>query len=353
MNEQNNSQTGLSDTFTSSAGSTSATSNPFTADLKGEFTSNFGTSTNAVSQIFKEGGFTGGGDKKKIYIAAAVVVVLLGVVAAMMIGGGEETDTDDPVADGSEDPAGEGSGSTVADASGSGSVEGAASDEASGSEDVVEGSGSEEAVGSDVAEQAPKSGGVPHSMPHSGGGGGFGGKITLTEPADGASLNYDETQGPAVFNWSGGGGYIVFSRSQSMSPPAMKVAVSGNSYSFLQPWPGTWYWKVENKSGSTEVRSFKVSGPSRRNIALSAPASGGTLAASGGVVTWQGDNKIAFYRVELSAGGWANPTYRFASSGNSLALSGVTPGPYQMRLGAFSEVAGRWEYTAAIPVTVQ
>ena len=33
---------------------TGTQSNPFTADLKGEFTSNFGTNTNAVSQIFKD-----------------------------------------------------------------------------------------------------------------------------------------------------------------------------------------------------------------------------------------------------------------------------------------------------------
>jgi hypothetical protein len=61
MNEAPNQQgqTGLSDTFSTSS---SATSNPFTADLKGEFTSNFGTNTNAVSQIFKEGGFAGGQD---------------------------------------------------------------------------------------------------------------------------------------------------------------------------------------------------------------------------------------------------------------------------------------------------
>src|SRR5690606_37931401 len=44
------------------------------------------------------------------------------------------------------------------------------------------------------------------------------GPITLVEPADGSSITYDETQGPAVFSWSGGGGYIVFSRNASMNP---------------------------------------------------------------------------------------------------------------------------------------
>jgi hypothetical protein len=34
-------------------------------------------------------------------------------------------------------------------------------------------------------------------------------------------------------------------------------------------------------------------------------------------------------------------------------LEGVTAGAYQMRVGAFSEVSGRFEYTAPASVTVQ
>lgn len=332
MNEAPNNQTGLNDTFSSS---TNATSNPFTADLKGEFTSNFGTNTNAVSQIFKEGGFAGGNDKKKLYIAAGIVVVVLGVVAAVMFTG-EDDNSDEMIT--------ETSGSDIAP------HDATASASASGSEEAVASGSAEAAVAEEAkpAEAAPAEAAVAHS-----GGPSFSGKLSLAEPTEGSSLSYDETQGPATFSWTGGGGYIVFSRNQSMNPPAMKVAVSGNSYAFHHPWPGQWYWKVENKSGSTEVRSFKVAGPQRRNIALSQPAAGGAISGNGGTVSWQGDNKVGFYRVELSTGGWASPSFRFASSGNSLSLSGVSPGSYQMRLGAFSEVAGRWEYTPAIQVTVQ
>ena len=57
-------------------------SNPFTADLKGEFTSNFGTNTtNAVSQIFKDGNF-GENNKLKmglLALAGVVLVVVLGL----------------------------------------------------------------------------------------------------------------------------------------------------------------------------------------------------------------------------------------------------------------------------------
>ncbi len=52
--------------------------NPFTADLKGEFTSNFGTNTNAVSQIFKDGGFSAGGNAKWIALGIVAVALLVG-----------------------------------------------------------------------------------------------------------------------------------------------------------------------------------------------------------------------------------------------------------------------------------
>ena len=109
----------------------------------------------------------------------------------------------------------------------------------------------------------------------------------------------------------------------------------------------------ENNSGSTEVRSFSVNSPQRRNVLVAEPAAGAAVAGTGGTVSWQGDSAVAFYRVEFSQGGWANPQFRFATSGNSVQLQGVAPGQYNMRVGAFSEVSGRWEYTAAQPVDVQ
>jgi len=145
----------------------------------------------------------------------------------------------------------------------------------------------------------------------------------------------------------------VFSRNASMNPVSLKVPVSGNNYSFQHPWPGKWYWKVQNKSGSTEVRSFTVTSPVRRNIQIAEPQANGAIAGSGGTVSWQGDSKVARYRVEFSTGDWANPPYRFSSSGNSVQTNGVPAGQYMMRLGAFSEVSGRWEFTSPVGITVQ
>lgn len=352
MNESpsNHTGTGFNETFSSQPSQT----NPFTADLKGEFTSNFGTNTNAVSQIFKEGGFTAQ-NKNKYIIIGVVAVVVLAIVFFVVTRedspdspGEDVAATDEAPAEGEDAQANaDGEKDPEAEAEAGAADAKTADGETAEAEGKAEGEAAQPEAGADTAA-------VPTSVPKGSGGPSIGGgAITLTEPADGSSLNYDETQGPATFNWSGGGGYIIFSRSQSMNPPIMKVAVSGNSYSFHHPWPGTWYWKVENRSGSTEVRSFKVNAPARRNVQLQAPAAGGAVAGSGGTVSWQGDANVAFYRVEFSTGGWANPQHRFASSGNSVQLNGVAAGAYQMRVGAYSEVSGRWEYTDPVSVTVQ
>ena len=104
----------------------------------------------------------------------------------------------------------------------------------------------------------------------------------------------------------------------------------------------------------SEPRSFSVSAPVRRNVAMTAPASGGSIAGTGGVVSWTGDKGVAYYRVELNQGeDWSNPQFKFSSSGSQAQLNAVPAGSYQMRLGAFSEVSGRWEYGQVVPVTVQ
>src|SRR3954467_8997718 len=76
MNEAPSNQTGLSDTFSSQP---APQTNPFTADLKGEFTSNFGTNTNAVSQIFKDGGFSAQRPTKLIIAGVVLVAIAVGL----------------------------------------------------------------------------------------------------------------------------------------------------------------------------------------------------------------------------------------------------------------------------------
>ena len=83
--------------------------------------------------------------------------------------------------------------------------------------------------------------------------------VELLSLPEGSRWDYDETMGPISFAWSGNpGGTILFSRNPNMRPAIMRVPVSGNSYEFYNPYPGTWYWRVESSSGSSEVRSFTV-----------------------------------------------------------------------------------------------
>ena len=309
MNQAPNNQ-GNNNTFSSQQASPT---NPFTADLKSEFSSNFGTNTNAVSQIFKEGGFANN-SRMKYYIIAAVLVV---AAAAGFYIYTETQSADDaklappPIA--------------------------AIPKVAQKPAEVVE---AVDDAADDAAEDAPAA-----AIP--------GGVVKLATPASGSAVNYDETQRSAKFSWEGTGGTIVFSRAASMTPEVLRAKVSGTSFSFANPWPGKWFWRVENESGASEVRSFSVSAPTRRNIALTAPAAGATLAGTGGEVNWQGDSNVARYKVELTTAEWANPNFVFSSSGSKLQLNAVTAGKYKMRLGAFSEVSGRWEFTQPQDITVQ
>jgi hypothetical protein len=299
---------------------TGTQSNPFTADLKGEFTSNFGTNTNAVSQIFKDGSF-GSSDKTR-YIIFGAVIILVAVVGWFLLSG-----SGDEAADVAEDDV---------------AAEDPSATTAATPEDAAKPADAAPTAEAPAAAPAPETMAPPA------------GAISLSSPDNGASLTYDETQGAALFSWSGGPGTIVFSRHSSMQPEVMRVKVSNSSYSFHHPWPGQWFWKVESEGGASEVRSFSVSAPIRRSIAITAPASGASLAGTGGVVSWTGDKAVAYYRVELNQGDdWSNPLFKFSSAGSQLELNGVGAGQYQLRLGAFSEVSGRWEFTQPISVTVQ
>jgi hypothetical protein len=111
--------------------------------------------------------------------------------------------------------------------------------------------------------------------------------------------------------------------------------------------------KVINGAGSSSVVSFDVKGAEKRNISISSPTDGQTIAGSGGVVTWNGDDKVARYKVEFSNGNWAQPAHRLQTVGTDAELKGVPAGSYQLRVAAWSEVAGRWEYSAPISVSIQ
>jgi len=309
---------------------TQASTNPFTGDLKGEFSSDFGTNTNAVSQIFKSSGFSS--ENRTKYIAIGMLMLLaLGGVAYYLT----SSDSTDPFAD-----------DFASDGFNDGMMDDEFVDDMAG-----DGMGAMDnaTMGQTGVEQAGM-GRAASSM------GGATGAIQLMTPQDGARQTYDETTGPADFTWEGPADRITFSRSSGMQPVTMSINLNGaSSYVLDNPYPGTWYWRVENSSGLSEVRSFRILSPERRNFPITQPTPGSVVAGNGGVVAWQAGDKIARYSVELVSSGqsFAVPQYRFGTSGTSVALNGVSPGSYDFRIGAFSEVAGRWEWQIVRNVTVQ
>lgn len=300
----------------------SAQSNPFTGELKGEFSSDFGTNTNAVSQIFKSGGFASENKSRLIILGVAAVAILgfaFWYLSEPMEGGGEEA------------------------------AEIAETDEESPTDAEATPAPSDKPAEDAAATPAPDAAtAAPAPAPS--------GDFTLSSPPAEASQSYDETLGAAEFKWEGAADQIIFSRSPTMTPATKIVNVNGAStFLFEYPYPGTWYWQVKNAGGASEIRTFKIKASPRRSFPVSQPTPGGNLAGSGGVVSWQAAEKVARYAVELSPAGqsFANPSYRFGTSGTSVALEGVTPGSYDLRVGAFSEVAGRWEWQVIKGVTVQ
>lgn len=380
-------------------------SNPFTSDLKGEFTSSFGTETNTVSQLLSDGAF--GAKKNKIIMAAGAAALVLAVLFLFMNGGDDGSSTDEF---GNSDD-------TLAVVDDGDAIEESDSDtSASGdeTEDLITESieveelsvDSEEAIEEEIAEEraeeqavveaeerrkqeAAEGGDELASVDAAALGGAAADGMTgdaaeptaegemATDPAmvdvdqpvaglegtevpvnlmpaSGSSRSYDETSEYAEFSWEGSpGGYIYFSRNPSMNPIEKKSMVSGNSYRLRHPWPGTWYWKVANGAGASETASFTVDPAVRRNVVVNSPQSGATFSGNGGVVSWTGDTKVARYKVEVSQSGWANPDFKFQTSGNDVQVQGVPAGSYQIRVGAFSEVSGRWEFSQPMDVTVQ
>ena len=181
------------------------------------------------------------------------------------------------------------------------------------------------------------------------------GAVSIISPASGQSRDYDQTMGAAVFSWEGEATYITFARNSGFQNPYLRLNVSGrNSFSFQHPLPGRWYWRLEdaNSNPLSETGSFTVAQAVRRNLALSEPANGGSL-SSGAAVSWVGDDKVAYYRLELATNSFATPNYRFSTVNTSVQIADVAAGSYKLRVGAFSEVTGRWEYIEPISVTVQ
>jgi hypothetical protein len=300
--------------------------------MKGEFSSEFGPKSDfgtntTVSAIFKDDDMA---SQNRTKIIAGVGLLLILLLGAYVLMPSQEEEFVFPEDTAPVD-------TSVADV--------ASQDAQETASEVSEAPMEDPAVVDNSVQEAPVEQAAEQAVPT--------GSIALLAPENGSARAYDETSGAAEFSWEGEASYIVFSRNSSMTPEVRRIRVTGNSYKFQHPYPGTWYWRVENSEGVSESRSFSVSAPEPRALAVSQPAAGEGISGNGGMVSWAEADRVAFYRVEISNSGWANPTHRFATRGTSMTIQGVAPGEYQMRIGAFSEVSGRWEYTDPQAIQIQ
>lgn len=339
----------------------------FSNELKSsEFTGNYNTANNPVSQIFKDGGMLSDPKTRNLIIIGVVAIFVI-VGGIMFFGGGDddeygeegqiasETTEEDDFQDeqmGDSSSESTSTAKTVADASIEPelpieSTQPAKPQQLPSKASEIPTTSSMPKIDETVAEtdnsmssQASEDNG-PLAPPK------------IISPENNVQKNYDETSYPAEFSWEGSGGWIKFSRSPDMKPIVHKFRSKNNVFRYRKLLPGVWYWQVTNGAGSSEIRSFEILAPILRAVSLSSPQANGTLAGNGGIVAWTGDTKISYYRVEMGDGNWAQPPYRFATSGTQVSIQNVPAGNYQLRVGAFSEVSGRWEYTQPIPVSVQ
>lgn len=354
--------------------------NPFSNPGAQDFNSGFSNQSNAVSQMFKEGGFLSGDRKTRMIVMIAVLLAVFGGLYFYMTpndnfdedflasGNLEQEDNSglSDVADEDEDLGDEEEGGGGVDKNKKDEVvqkdkmdkkedDADAEDEdldEDGSEDLADTSSQQEdnvaaepageKVGEDLA-MANKTQGV--QLPNT--------AIKIISPQDNFERRFDETAEYATFKWEGGPrGWIYLSKNPSMKPVSYKRRIVGNEYKFRKLFPGKWYWQARNEKGATEVRSFTILEPIPRQMSIASPQDGAQIGQNS-MVTWQGDAKISYYRIELSnSDDWSQPV-RFATSGTQIRLKGVQPGSYKMRVGGFSEVSGKWEYQQPISVQVQ
>ncbi len=180
------------------------------------------------------------------------------------------------------------------------------------------------------------------------------GALTLMSPAKGEVREYDLSSERATFSWTGNAEKIMFSRNSNLKPIHTSANVSGTEYYGRYFEPGTWYWQVKNSEGTSEVSSFVVRPSKIQKPKILTPQNGAEMSGNNSGVNWTMTERAAFYRVQLTQKeDWVSPNYLFATSGTKLMLKGVTQGSYKLRVGSFSEVSGRWEYSDAIQVEVR
>jgi hypothetical protein len=302
----------------------------FGAGGGGDFASGFG-GTNAVSQIFKEGGFAGDEKKKRMVIfgALAVVVLALGGVYLMFSGdSAEEAMLETPVADGAA--AAEGAEGAEAGAEAGAAAEGAAEGaEAAEAGDVA---AEDAAEGEDAAMEA-----APAEAPAA--------AVAMTGQS--STYDYNEEMGGPMVQAAAGSTIEVARRADFADAYVIGSVGAAGSFRIPNPPPGKVYWRVQGSQSASEIT---VNPPPGLGVDFTAPAS----LSEGTQLSWSASGPVAFFRVEFGTDqAFSSVAHVISTSQTSVGVTGVSAGSYFVRLGGLNRASGKWEYSAATSITVQ
>jgi len=298
---------------------------------QGEFASGFG-GTNAVSQIFKEGGFNGDDTRKKVLIAGGIVAALGALAAVYFLFFQEKT----PGAESAATPTANAENANNENANAAATAEGEAA--ASDEEMLADG----EALEEGAEEGAVEEGAVEEGAVEAG----------ATAPAAPAvvgssgSYTYNEEAGGPVVNAAPGSFIEVSRRADFASMYVTGRVGSSGAFRIPNPPPGRVYWRQQG-GGASEIT---VAPPPGLGLQFQAPA---TL-TEGAQVSWSATGAAAFFRLEFSPDqSFVAISHMMSTSQTSAALAGVTAGSYYVRVSGFNKAAGRWEHSSATKVEVQ
>ncbi|NBO38988.1 hypothetical protein EBU99_10440 [bacterium] len=314
-------------TFGGSAGGAKPQGAPSGGAPGGEFSTGFGGGTNAVSQIFRDGGSGGGDDKRR----KMMMMVMLGAAVALL-GGGIYYFIFEESASTTEAP-------TVAKtpppkAVSGDKAKGVAANPAEKSKDdasIAEEDGEEDEDGlADAGDE-----GEEDELE------------SVMAPSASGSYTYNEIGGGPMVS-APEGTAIEVSRNQDFS--VMYIAGTTNKAGQLRipnPPPGKVFWRVAGKS---EVNEISIAPAPKLNLGLKLGASVGASET----LQWSSSGSAGHYRLEFSSEpNFAAVSHSFSTNKKQVTLSGVSPGNYFVRLGGLNVASGRWEFTRGSSVEVK
>lgn len=324
--EQNNAQfdTGFGaagGTFGGSAGGAPKSQ----AAQGGEFSSGFGGGTNAVSQIFRDGGISADEKRRKLMMGLILGVAFAMAGTAIWFFVFDQSDLASEVPTVATTPAPGASESTDEKKAGAAGQTTEAAEAAEAADGSVAETEEDEALEEDEVE----------------------GKEAVSAPSSSGSYKYNEVGGGPLVSASAGTA-IEVSRMQDFS--VMYMTGTTNAAGQLRipnPPPGKVYWRA---AGKPEVSEITIAPPAKLNIGLQIGAS---ISASE-TMQWKADGEVAHFRLEFAGEpSFGSLAHSFSTNKKELTLSGVNPGNYFVRVGGLNVASGRWEYTRGSSVEIK